>query len=99
MKALNYLKDKWRFFIAFVVRCFWRLIAKVYFYYTDNIGIKLNFKRTFGNGGQSKHTWLLLSRHPRRSITWIWAIYYTKPEKWHRIIRSIYILRQDPMWR
>lgn len=37
------------------------------------------FNRTFSNDGPSNHTWNLLSWHSNNSITWRWAIRFTKP--------------------
>ena len=89
--------SKW--LLAAVVRRFWQMIAKSYFYYWMNIGIEIKFKRTFSNEGLSNHTWVIVSRHPRKSITWIWAVYFTKPNKWHKIYKSFWVMRQLPMWR
>ena len=35
MKGLSCLKDKGRFLIAFVVRCFWRILGREYFICVD----------------------------------------------------------------
>ena len=37
------------------------------------------FSRVFSNDGPSDHSWMVLACHPRDSITWTWAIYWTKP--------------------
>ena len=42
------------------------------------LGIKLDFKPIFGNAGISKTTYLITSCHPLDSITWVWAVYWTK---------------------
>jgi len=42
------------------------------------LGIKLNLKPMFGNAGVSKNTYCIISCHPLDSITWHWAIYWTK---------------------
>lgn len=42
-------------------------------------GLFVGLERTFSNNGPSNHTWVLASRHYPWSITWSWALYWTKP--------------------
>lgn len=48
---------------------------KMYWY-----GLKLKPRRMMGNSG--KCTWVIASSHPLYSITWTWALYWTKPSCW-----------------
>ena len=43
-------------------------------------GLKLKPSRMMGDSG--KCTWVVASSHPPYSITWTWAIYWTKPSCW-----------------
>ena len=43
-------------------------------------GLKLKPRRMMGNSG--KCTWVIASSNPLYSITWTWAIYWTKPTCW-----------------
>ena len=44
-------------------------------------GLSIGPSRTFSNDGPSNHTWVLASRHYPWSITWSWALYWTRPGK------------------
>ena len=41
-------------------------------------GLTVGPERTFSDAGPSNHTWCLASRHYPDSITWSWAIFWTK---------------------
>lgn len=53
------------------------LIDKIKMYW---YGLKLKPRRMQGYSG--KCTWVVASSHPLYSITWTWAIYWTKPSCW-----------------
>lgn len=53
------------------------LINKIKLYW---YGLQLKPKRMMGHSGEC--TWIVMSSHPPYSITWTWAIYWTKPKCW-----------------
>lgn len=61
--------------------------------YRKFIGITLIPRKMLGD---SKGYYVLASMHPRKSITWLWAIYYDKRE---RAGKRVYIKTQKPMWK
>lgn len=63
-------------------------------------GIKIKLKPTFSNGGESDHTWIVASCHPKKSITWVWALYCSTPKlsiKW-MLRPGFHMSKQKPMW-
>ncbi len=44
-------------------------------------GLRIKFKPMYGNAGISKTTYIIASCHPLNSITWHWALYWSKPVK------------------
>ena len=52
------------------------------------LGIDLRRKRVFSNDGYSKHSCVVASCHPLNSITWHWAVYWTKYSKDRTTVRS-----------
>ncbi len=42
-------------------------------------GLEIGPSRVFSNDGPSRHSWVLASCHYPWSITWSWALYWTKP--------------------
>ena len=63
------------------------------------LGINLKPKRTFSNDGYSEHTWCVASCHPLNSITWHWAVYWTKPAKMRDTFKMFRIHKQELMIR
>jgi len=47
-----------------------------------NNGFKIGFNWVHGNGRTSKTSACLAAYHPPSSITWLWALYWSKPEGW-----------------
>lgn len=45
------------------------------------LGLKIKFSPTYSNDGFSDTTYVVASCHPLNSLTWHWAIYWTKPLK------------------
>lgn len=62
-------------------------------FYKNWIGIRFKPKKMIGS---RKGYYTLIARHPNKSITWIWSIYYDSRLKWYK---RIYIMTQKPMWR
>jgi|CXWL01.1.fsa_nt_gi hypothetical protein len=65
-------------------------------------GLEIGPRRVFGNDGYSKHSWILASRHYPWSITWSWALYWTRPglvPLWRWVINGFgfYVLTQEEM--
>ncbi len=71
--------------------CLHYLLYKIlgYRFWGILVGIK-GFRRTFSNSGYSTHTYVVLSCHPIWSITWIWALYWTKPSKKQNLLSYIF---------
>lgn len=99
MKAIKFIKPKVRFCIAAVRRCFWLIIVKAIFWYRNEIGISFKMKPVYSNDGDSDHCFVIISRHPRRSVTWIWTVWFWKPLTFTWKHKWISIYRQEPMWR
>lgn len=58
-----------------------KIIAKIYYWYQYHIGISIIPKRMYSNKGYSTDGWCIARRHPKKSITWLWAIYWYKPNR------------------
>ncbi len=58
-------------------------------------GFRIGFNWVHGNGRTSKTSAVLASYHPPNSITWVWALYWNKPNGWKpstgKLFRGIYV--------
>ena len=71
-------------------------MKKILKWYHNNIGITLIPRKVHANGVHYRDNyWVLAGRHPYKSITWLWAVYYDGNKKWSK---RVYLRRQKPMW-